>query len=1103
MKFLLKFLEFCISLQSRFRSNELTFTIVMPARCSVTPLLPNRYTFILFFLPILFVFSSLTAQSVDDLKKLHIRSVGPAAMSGRITAIPTDPVNSNIIYAGAASGGVWRSRSGGTDWEPIFDKAPTQGIGSIAVNPKNPDEIWVGTGEGNPRNSQNFGAGIFKSIDGGKNWVCMGLEKTRTIHRVLIHRDQPDIIWAGSLGSATGPNEDRGVFKSTDGGKSWRKVLYVNDLTGCAEIVADPSNPNKLFAAMWEYQRWPWFFKSGGKGSGLYVSYDGGEHWERRTDKDGLPEGDLGRLGLAISRSNPMVVYALVEAKENALYKSTDGGLKWRKMAEKNQGDRPFYYGEIYADPNDENTLYSIYSQISKSIDGGRSFDIWVNYNRIHPDHHAFWIDPNNSKHIINGNDGGLNITLDGGATWRYADNIPVGQFYHLNIDDQVPFNIYGGLQDNGSWVGPSSVWSEGGLRNNQWQELYFGDGFDVLPQKDDPRWVFAMSQGGNLAHIDRVTGKNYYIQPLHPDNEKLRWNWNAGIAQDPFNNHGLYFGSQFLHYTPDLGNTWTILSPDLTTNDTSKMHQDISGGLTFDATNAENHCTIMAIAPSGVDKNVVWVGTDDGNVQLTRDGGKTWENFASSLPGCPQKAWIPQIEVSAKNAGEAFVVVNNYRLNDWDAYLYHTTNYGKKWARLASPKNIPAFCLSVVQDPFEPQLLFLGTDQGLWFSLDYGEKWQKWDTESFPSVPVQDMKIHPKTGELVIATFGRSFWVLDNLAPLRALAKENNSRNFRLFQPEIAVLANYTSYLGPRFVADETFAGENKPTFARIPFWYKKVKPAAKDDKKDDKKEDKKDDKKEEKKGPGNKGGGDKKDKMTVWIMDMQGDTVRKFTMNADTGFTYINWYLDTKGTPFPSNREPDKEQLEPGGGPAVLPGTYKVVAKLGDIRDSVMLQVIDDPRIPEPVEQRKARNEALRSFYKTVEKATTAYNKLKEAEKTISLVESSWVNVPDSLKKDALKLGAALRDSIGAVKSLFFSQKENQKGIQRNPNTLNSTFYRATTYINESKGAPNQNAQIAIKKAESEVTKILEKVEQILGPQWKAYKEKAQTVQFSLFKE
>jgi photosystem II stability/assembly factor-like uncharacterized protein len=1040
------------------------------------------------------------SQTPEQLKGLRIRSIGPAAMSGRITALTVDPNNDQIIYAGAASGGVWRSTSGGTNWTPIFDKAPTQSVGSIAINPHNPDEIWVGTGEGNPRNSQNFGAGIFRSLDGGKNWVCMGLQQSRAIHRIIIHRDHPEIIWVGVIGSAYGPNDERGVYKTTDGGKTWQKSLFVNDLTGCADLVADPSNPNKLVAAMWEYKRDPWFFNSGGKGSGLYITYDGGATWERRTEKDGLPEGNLGRIGLAIAASNPKTIYALVEAKENALYKSTDGGFNWRKMADKNQGDRPFYYHELYVDPTDENTLYSVHSQITKSIDGGRTFDGWVGYWKIHPDHHAFWINPKNSKHIINGNDGGLNITLDGGATWRFADNIPVGQFYHINVDNETPYNIYGGLQDNGSWVGPSAVWSSSGLRNSEWQEVYFGDGFDVVPQRDNPRWLFAMSQGGNLAHIDRVTGKNTFIQPLHPEGKKLRWNWNAAIAQDPHRDHGIYFGSQHLHYSADLGVSWQLLSPDLTSNDTSKMHQDISGGLTIDATNAENHCTIIAIAPSPVDKNTIWVGTDDGNIQLTRDGGQTWNNLTDKLPDCPKAAWVAQIEVSTKNAGEAFVVINNYRQNDWDAYLYHTTDFGKKWKRLASPKNVRSFCLSVVQDPVEPKLLFLGTDQGLCYSTDYGANWQQWNIDQFPSVPVQDMKIHPTTGDLVLGTFGRAIWILDNLAPLRKIAAEGTTildKSLVVFQAQDAILANYTSYKGPRFVGDETYRGDNKSPYAQIPVWVKKQKKAEEASKKEDKKEDK------PSSGRGRGRGGDKKEKATVWIIDMQGDTIRRFKTDVDTGFTSINWYLDTKGVAFPSNREPDKDQLEPGNGPSALPGTYKVIIKLGEQVDSTLLRVLDDPRMPEPMDVRIARNQALRTFNQTVEKATKAYQRLKEAEKTIGLVESQWVNVPDSLKKEALKLGTTLKDSISVLKNMFFSQKENVKGIQRNPEELNSYFWQARGYIEDSYGPPSPTAQLAIKKVEGATNQLLQRIDALLDSPWKTYKEAAEKIPYSLFKE
>ncbi len=1074
------------------------------------------------------------ALSPEVLKTMHVRNIGPGAMSGRITAITIDPTHPEVIYAGAASGGVWRSKSGGTAWEPIFDKAPTQGVGSIAVNPRNPDEIWVGTGEGNPRNSQDFGVGIFKTINGGKDWVCMGLENTRTIHRVVLHRDDPNVLYAASLGSSYGPNEDRGVFKSTDGGKSWRKVLYVNDLTGCADLVADPQNPNKLFAAMWEYRRWPWFFKSGGNGSGLYVSYDAGETWEKRTDKDGLPEGDLGRMGLAVAKSNPDVVYALVEAKENALYKSTDGGKKWQKMADKGQGDRPFYYSEIYVDPKNEQRVYSISTFISRSEDGGKSFSTWAGWY-IHPDHHAFWISPDDSNYIIDGNDGGLNITRDGGKTWRFAENIPVGQFYHVETDNEWPYNVYGGLQDNGSWVGPSSVWKSGGIRNSDWQEVAFGDGFETLPQKDDPRYVFAESQGGELGLVDRKTGQTKYIKPVHPDGvTKLRCNWNTPIAQDPWQDKGIFFGSQFLHHSYDLGQTWQILSPDLSTNDTSKLHQDISGGLTFDATNAENHCTIITIAPSTVQRGLAWIGTDDGNVQLTTDHGKTWTNFAKDLPGAPKNAWIPIIEASVKNAGEAFVVLNNYRQNDWDPYLYHTTDFGKKWKRIVSPKNLPTengakggnYCLSVMQDTEVPNLLFLGTEQGLYISINYGEDWVKFPGESFPAVPIFDMKIQQRDGDLVLGTFGRGIWILDNLAPLRELARSGAGmleEPFKLFSAQPGILAEYRSFDGPRFAVDATYEGENKGTTVNIPVWVKpgiKKAEKAKGKEEGEKKKDMKDKKTGEEKDKlasgdkpafaparqalaGGKASAGKKEKALILVLSMNGDTLRRFRTELDSAFlSGIYWRMDTKGVRFPSKNEPGPDQQEPGGGPQVLPGEYWVKAEYMGYRDSVKVTVLDDPRLNIPVADREARNAAMRDMYQTVERATKAYNRLKEAEKTIGLVESQFVNVPDSLKKDVIKLGASIKDSIGVLKEKFFQHKE-QKGIQRNPNALNAYLARPFDYIEGNQGAPNAATQTSISIAKRETDKVVELVNELFDTSWKDYRSKVETVKFSLFKD
>ena len=629
----------------------------------------------------------LSAQSFDTelLRDVKPRNIGPAGMSGRVTAIDVVLSNPDVMYVGTASGGLWKSTSGGIKWDPIFDHEVTASIGAVAIQQSNPSVIWVGTGEGNPRNSLNGGYGIYKSLDGGKSWKSMGLEKTRHIHRVVIDPTNPDVVYVGAIGSPWGEHAERGVFKTTDGGKTWKKILYTNNKSGIADLVMDPQNPNKLFAAMWEHKRDPWFFKSGGSGSGLYMTHDGGENWKKITDKEGFPKGDLGRIGVAISRGEPNVVYALVEAKKNALYKSTDGGFKWAKINDKNDiGNRPFYYSEIYVDPQNENRVYSIFTYVNVSEDGGKNFkQLMPAYgvsNGVHPDHHAWWIHPENGKFMIDGNDGGMNITKDGGKTWRFIGNLPVAQFYHINVDQEYPYNVYGGMQDNGSWRGPAYVWRAQGIRNSYWQEIAFGDGFDVVPDLDDSRYGYAMSQQGFVSRYDWQTGNNFSVRPTSPDADtRLRFNWNAGIGQDPFNNSTVYFGSQFVHKSTDKGLTWEVISPDLTTNDPAKLKQSESGGLTMDATGAENHCTILVIEPSPVERNMLWVGTDDGRVHYTQNGGANWTDVSKNLKDLPKGSWIAQIKASATKRGEALLVANDYRRYNYTPYVYRTKNYGKK----------------------------------------------------------------------------------------------------------------------------------------------------------------------------------------------------------------------------------------------------------------------------------------------------------------------------------------------------------------------------------------------------------------------------------------
>ncbi|MEY3053112.1 MAG: hypothetical protein RLY31_2897 [Bacteroidota bacterium] len=1055
---------------------------------------------------------------LEHFKSFRPRNIGPAGMSGRVTAIDVPATQPNTIYVGAASGGVWRSDNGGIQWKPLFDEMPVQSIGAIRINQRNPSEIWVGTGEGNPRNSQNSGEGVYRSIDGGKSWQHMGLAQTKTIHRIILHRDDPNTVFVAASGSAWGPHPERGVFKSTDAGKTWRKILFVNDSTGCADLVADPANPNKLIAAMWEYGRKPWTFSSGGPGSGIYVSFDGGETWTKRTDKDGLPKGDLGRIGLAIAPSRPNTVYAIVEAAENALYKSTDGGFRWQKMANANTDEtqvsnRPFYYHEIYVDPKNENRIFSLWSILSKSEDGGRTFQEWAGW-KIHPDHHAFWISPDDPDYIIEGNDGGLNITRDGGQTWRFVENLPLAQFYHINHDMAVPYRVGGGMQDNGSWVGPSAVWKSGGIRNTDWQEIYFGDGFDVGIRPDDGRYAYAMSQGGNLGHVDMLTGATKNIKPVHPDGKELRFNWNAAFAQDPFHDRGIYYGSQYLHRSLDCGDSWEVISPDLTTNDSTKMNQDKSGGLTIDATNAENHCTILAIGPSPVDEQVVWVGTDDGHVQLTRDGGRNWRNVADHMPGWRPGCWIPYI-APGRTAAEAFVVMSDYRRNDWKPYVYHTADFGETFRRLADENQVQGHALCIVQDPQAADLLWLGTDYGLWFSLDFGKHWQRW-TNGFPAVSTYDLKIHPRDHDLIIATFGRAAWILDDIRTFRELAGTQAKAlesPFRAFSATDGYLAEWRSYDGVRFTGDGMFSGANKSSASLLTLWVRPPteEPAPAEPVTSGKGKGKKSaDKKvpapdttvvETDKKAADKKGDTKDDKIKVRVVDAGGDTIRTFSIRADTGIIRTSWDLRQDGVRYPSRRE-SKPDDDPPGGFDVLPGTYRLHFRYKDFSDSLQVTVHGDPRIDIPMERRKAQQAAYREFYRTVELASDGFRRIQEARKSIDLVDKALANAPDSLRKEITKAGKSLLDSLDRLERRYM-MPEGLKGIQRDPDNIQGMLWRTGSYIGSSEGAPNTSARTMMELTRREVGQVAAAINALLEGGFAAYRRQVEAVPYSLFKD
>ena len=1048
--------------------------------------------------------------NMEHLKDMKPRNIGPAGMSGRVTSIDVDLSDTDIIYAGTASGGVWKSTNGGINWKPIFDKQPVISIGAVTINQNNPSEVWVGTGEGNPRNSHNSGGGVYRSLDAGKTWKLMGLEKTINIHRIIVHQGKPGVIYVGAMGSIWGPNPERGVYRSTDGGESWDLVLSVNDETGTADMVVDPSNPNKIIVALWEFGRKPWTFNSGGKGSGLYVTHDGGDNWVRRSSKNGLPKGNLGRIGLAIAPSKPNIVYALVEAKENGLYKSTDGGENFKLINKTSIGGRPFYYADIFVDPQNENRIYNLHSLVDKSEDGGKTFQTLLPYYGVHPDHHAWWIHPEDPSYMIDGNDGGLNITRDGGVSWQFASNMPLAQFYHISYDMDIPYNVAGGMQDNGSWVGPAYLWQGGGIRNHEWQEVYFGDGFDVLFRPDDNRYVYAMSQQGRVGLVDRETGKNQYIVPTHPDDStKLRFNWNAAIAQDPFEDCGIYFGSQFVHYSDDCGNSWTILSPDLSTNDTSKQKQMESGGLTIDATGAENYTTILAIAPSPVDKNVIWVGTDDGNLQLTKDRGQTWTNLADRLPGAKAGVWIPYIEVSQKNAGEAFVIANDYRRNDFSPMAYHTTDFGETWKQIADKTQVRGYAHAIVQDPVEPNLLFLGTDNGLYVSIDGAANWTRF-TNGYPAASTIDLKIHPREHDLIIGTFGRAAWILDDIRPLREMAKTSAKvleEEIAIFEAPDAYQAAYKSFDGFHFPADAIFAGENRRSGAMLSVWRKppaskmkkvKTEMSATDTKKVKKK--KKGAKMEEpameeapKEKPAVKLPKDNRAKFHV--IDASGDTIRTFSNRIDTGINRIYWNMNRNGIEYPSRNE-RRPDADPPNGPSVLPGTYRVAVEFGPYTDETTVEVKMDPRIPNSMSDLRANDAAIRKMETTVTEVTKSYKRLQAAKKTIKRVNTALENASEEDKKEILKLGKETEKAIAELEKLFMSARG-----QRGSDNLSSTLRTAGRYLSTIDGAPNQAAQRAVAKAERQSATVVAKVDTFFKEAFQAYQKKVETTNFSLF--
>lgn len=867
------------------------------------------------------------ALPYDISNALQARSVGPALIGGRIMAITGIPGEPDTLFVGGATSGVWKTEDAGITWTPIADHIDTSSIGAIAIDPANPDIIWVGTGEPKPRYGTGLGTGVYKSTDGGQTWRQMGLVHSERIQRILIDPSDPDTAYVAAVGPAWSDGEQRGVFKTEDGGESWTRVLFTTPGAGAADLVMDPQNPDKLFAAMWDFRREPWFFTSGGDGSGLYVTENGGKSWRKLGPEDGLPAGTIGRIGLAIAPTNPDRVYALVEAEESGLYRSDDGGESWALISNSKRQftilSRPWYFQLLAVDPQDADRVYHLHDQLEVSADGGRSFENITGGRGVHPDQHALWIDPANPSVLWLGGDGGVFMTRTGGQAWRFVDNLPMAQLYNVTLDNETPYNLYTTIQDQANWRGPSSVWHHDGLTHGNWRSFVGGESSFVLPIAGDPRHVYSLGNMGPLFLTDTLTGAVQVISPVGPTPDAaIRRNNAAAVALDPFDADALYYGSQYVHKSTDRGKSWAIISPDLTTNNPDKQNYWNSGGLTWENFGGSTHTTIIVIAPSPLDPDVIWVGTDDGNIQLTTDGGKNWRNTGRAIAAPRAGFWVASIEPSHFSATEALVAVNDYRRGDQAAYLYRTTDNGETWQPLARPE-VRGPGHFIEQDPAVPDLLFWGTEFGLYVSLDGGGRWGRF-AGGLPMATVRGTAVHAREADLAIATFGRGAYVLDDIRPLRALAQDPAlpEKDIHIFDIPPA-----QQHIRDRKIywTAAAYRGQNKPYGAMITYYVKT--------------------------------GGTAR----ITIKDADGTTVRSFEdVAAQSGLNRFVWDLNYA----PSASVPSYYE---GWGPThygageVAPGTYTVSVAVGSAVATGDFEIKADPRMAISAADRDRRAYAI----------------------------------------------------------------------------------------------------------------------------------------------
>jgi photosystem II stability/assembly factor-like uncharacterized protein len=916
---------------------------------------------------------------------LPARNIGSAEMSGRVAAVDAVDQNGRItIFVAAASGGVWKSVNGGISFRPVFDREAVQSIGAVAIDPSNAKTVWVGTGESWVRNSVSIGDGVYKSTDGGENWTNVGLKDSEHIAKIVIDPSDGNNVLACATGHLWNDNDERGVYKTSDGGKTWKKVLAgANSSTGCGLMATSRQEPKTVYASMWDFRRQGWTFRSGGPGSGIFKSTDGGDHWTEINDSSakGLPPKPWGRVAIAVAPSKPQVVYANIEAeKGRGLYRSDDGGGNWTKIDTSNYMLwRPFYFGNLIVDPKDENKIFKPDGPLLLSTDGGKSFNFVS--GGAHGDFHDVWIDPKNPSLVITGDDGGLWQSDDGGSRWHHQMNLPISQFYHVSTDNSDPYHVYGGLQDNSSWVGDSSY--PGGITNSRWENMFGGDGFWMFEDTSDPNYVYAEAQGGEIGRVNRYTHEMRGIKPLPNYGEKkLRFNWNTPIHMSPNEKGTIYIGAQFLFRSRDHGQSWDRISPDLTTNDPEKQKQEESGGVTIDNSSAEMHTSIYSISESPKNGQIIWVGTDDGNLQITRDGAKTWTNVVGNISGLGKNSWVSTVEASRFDEAAAYATFDRHTFGDMKPYAYKTTDYGKTWTALpVEESGVRGYAHVIKEDSVNPNLLFIGTEFGLWISIDGGQRWAQYKGSNFPAVAVRDIAVQARASDLVLATHGRGIWIIDDISALRALTPELMSQEATLI-PSRAV--QYFDAWGGWSEGDDTYTGRNRPSEAQITY-YQKSRHIFGD--------------------------------LKIEILDQNGKLIDTVAGSKHRGLNRANWSMHVKAPAAP----PAATALfEAAQGPRVLPGTYTVKMTKGDKVYTEQLNVVLDPRAKFTLEDRKAQFELTMKIYHTIEHMTYAVAAI-EGVRDAASERGGKLTEKDPLRKQLQDVSAkceGLRSKIVATK-------------------------------------------------------------------------------------